>query len=369
VAGSRTLARGAAGGFVKRIDWYIGSTVVSATLLAWLVVVSLEALFAFLGELGDIGRGDYALSDAAAHILFTLPSRAYALFPMAALLGSLLGLGGLAAQSELDALRLAGCSPARLTAAVLKAGVAMLIVVVAIGEGWAPAAQRLAGGLRAAAIAAAAGMQQDFGFWVRDGQTLIRVGNSQVDGTLSDISIFELTGTMQLAAATSAGRAVHEPQGWTLLDARSSRFADDAIVLAHSAQVPWLTGLEPDLARLLTRDAQTLSLREMLQYMDYLQRNGNPDAAYRLAFWQRLSAPLATLVMLTLSVSLVLSRLGRQGTAQRVLAGVVVGLGFKLLAEVTAQAGLVYGAPPWLGALGPVLLVAGVAVLLLRRSA
>ena len=47
---------------MKRLDLYIGKAVVNATLLAWLVVSVLDALFVLLGELGDIGRGDYSLA-------------------------------------------------------------------------------------------------------------------------------------------------------------------------------------------------------------------------------------------------------------------------------------------------------------------
>ena len=93
---------------MNRLDLYIGRVVLLNTLLTWLVVITLEALFAFLGEIGDIGRGDYAVGDAILFILLVLPGRAYQSFPMAALIGSLLGLGGLAAQAELDAFRLAG---------------------------------------------------------------------------------------------------------------------------------------------------------------------------------------------------------------------------------------------------------------------
>ena len=85
-------------------------------------------------------------------VLLILPGRAYQSFPMAALIGSLLGLGGLAAQAELEAIRLAGCSPARLTRSVLQTGVVMLLAVVIVGEGWAPAARQLATQLRTSAI-------------------------------------------------------------------------------------------------------------------------------------------------------------------------------------------------------------------------
>ena len=106
---------------MKRVDRYIGATVASATLLAWLAIVVLEALFVLLGQIADIGRGDYGFADALLFVALGVPTRAWQAFPMAALIGVVLGLGNLAAQFELDAFRLAGCSPQRLTRAVGKA--------------------------------------------------------------------------------------------------------------------------------------------------------------------------------------------------------------------------------------------------------
>jgi lipopolysaccharide export system permease protein len=82
---------------MKRLDLYVGRAVLTATLLAWLVVAVLDSVFTLLGQLGDIGRGNYAFKDALAYVLFSLPTHAYQAFPMAALIGTVLGLGNLAA--------------------------------------------------------------------------------------------------------------------------------------------------------------------------------------------------------------------------------------------------------------------------------
>jgi lipopolysaccharide export system permease protein len=71
--------------------------------------------------------------------------------------------------------------------------------------------------------------------------------------------------------------------------------------------------------------------------------------------------------MLFLSVSFVLGPLGKQSGGQRVLAGVVLGLVFKLINDITAHAGLVYGMPPWLSAALPSSVVFAAGLLLLRR--
>ena len=351
---------------MKRMDRYIGNTVLASILLAWLVVSVLEALFIFMGELGDVGRGGYTLADAALFVLLTLPGRAYQSFPMAALIGSLLGLGNLMVQSELNTFRLAGCSPARITRSVIQAGLAMLLAVVAMGEGWAPLTQQMARQLRATAIFNDVSVQRDAGFWVRDGRRFIQVARSGADGSLHGLVIYTPGDGSRLLSVGSAAQASYVDGQWQLDDIRTTLFSGQAVRIESEAHRVSAHLVDPRLAQLLTRDAQTLTLPELGSYIEYLKRNGSNVAGYRLRYWQRLATPLAVLAMLLLAVGLVLGPLSRQGIGQRILVGVVAGLVFKLVNETSLHAGLVYGIAPWASALLPSLLVSAGGLWLLR---
>lgn len=353
---------------MKRLDLYIGRAVLAATLLAWLVVITLDGLFMFIGQLGDIGRGDYSTLDAAAFVLLSLPARACQAFPMSALIGTVLALGNLAAQSELDAFRLAGCSVARLSAAVLRVGVLMVCGVLLIGEGFAPRGQQLAGQLRSEAIFADLSVQRDAGFWVRDGSRFVQVGQSEVDGSLSAVTIFEVGDGSALKSVTAVDRATPADGTWVLQNVRSSAFHPQRIDVEQAVSVHWPVLIDRRLAELLTRQPGTLSLRELGEYIDYLERNGSDVARYLLNYWQRWAAPVMTLAMLLLAVALVLGPLHKRPLGQRLLVAVFAGLVFKLLAEVIAHAGMVYGLPLLLSAFLPALLVLLPAAVLLRRA-
>ena len=358
----------AAGDGVKQLDRYIGKTVLAATVLTWLVVIMLDGLFIFLGEIGAIGHGDYTLADALLFVLLTLPVRAYQSFPMSALIGSLLGLGSLAAQFELNAFQLAGCSPARLTRSVLQAGVLMLLAVVVMGEGWAPSSQQLARQLRTSAMFDQVSVQRDAGFWVRSGQRMIQVRRSEADGSLSGLVVYDIDSTPRLVSASSVARARFQQGQWHLEDIQGSYFSDRQVDIQRTPQSVWPSLIAPGLAQLLARDAQTLSLSELSRYIDYLQQNGTNVALYRLNYWQRWATPVAVIAMLFLAVSFVLGPVGRLSVGQRILIGVAVGLVFKLFNEITAHAGLVYGVPAWLSAFAPSVTVVVAGLLLLRRT-
>ncbi len=345
---------------MKRLDWYIGRSVLSATLLAWLIVTVLDGLFALLGQLGDIGRGNYVFADAIGYVLLGLPTRAYHTFPMAALIGVVLGLGNLAALSELTAFRLAGCSVRRLGWAVMQVGMLMVATVALMGELVAPPSLQLAQQWRSQAIYDDISVQRDAGFWVHDGRRFIQVAQSLADASLGGIVVYQLAETAQLASVTAARRAIPDTQGWRLDEVRTSQFLSRKIQVSASAEQVWPTLMDARLAQLLTRDTGTLSLPELGEYIDYLQRNGSPIARYALEFWQRWAAPVTALSMLLLAVSLVLGPLGQRPLGQRLLVAVLAGLVFKLLSGVIAHAGLVYGLQPALSAFLPAALVLAV---------
>jgi lipopolysaccharide export system permease protein len=360
----------ARGGGMKRVDRYIGVSVISATLLAWLVIVGLEALFVLLGQFADVGRGDYGFGDALLFVALGVPTRAWQAFPMAVLIGVVLGLGNLAAQFELDAFRLAGCSPRRLTRAVLQAGAVMLAVAMLAGEWAAPHSRHLAGQLRSQAIYAGGGVQPGAGFWVHEGQRFIRVGRSAADGELVGVVIYELAPGPRLRQVTAAQTATPVDGDWLLEQVAVLRFEAERIALTQVPEQELRGVIDTRMARLLTRDADSLALPELAEYIDYLRRNGSDTAAYRLNYWQRVAAPLSVLAMLLLAVALVLGPVGKRAPGQRLLVAVLAGLLFKLLGSVIAHAGLVYGMPPVLGAVMPSLVVlAGIALIAYRPAA
>jgi len=76
-----------------RFDLYLGQSVFTTVLLTWAVLVGLDVVMAFSGEFKDIGKNGYTLGHAAAWVLYTVPRRAYTMFPTAAVIGALMEIG------------------------------------------------------------------------------------------------------------------------------------------------------------------------------------------------------------------------------------------------------------------------------------
>ncbi|WP_287830832.1 LptF/LptG family permease, partial [Idiomarina sp.] len=111
------------------LDRYIGATVLKTSLMSLIVLTGLSGLIRFVEQLKSVGRGSYEVIDAALFVFYSIPRDVEVFFPMAALLGGLIGMGVLASNSELIVMQAAGRSKLNIAGAVMKTAVVMMIAV------------------------------------------------------------------------------------------------------------------------------------------------------------------------------------------------------------------------------------------------
>ena len=70
------------------------------TAMVLAVLLGLFTFMTFIDQLGDLGVGRYGLIDAIRFVVLSIPKTLYEVFPMAALLGAILGLSAMAVDSE-----------------------------------------------------------------------------------------------------------------------------------------------------------------------------------------------------------------------------------------------------------------------------
>ncbi|GIR90509.1 MAG: hypothetical protein CM15mP89_5140 [Gammaproteobacteria bacterium] len=116
-----------------KFDLYVGRSVLLATLGVLLLLVGLDALTSIVDETDDM-RDGYSFLDILIYVGYTLPRRVHEFVPFAALIGALIGLGRLAASSELVVIRAAGVSMFSMATMVLKPALLMAAVGFAVGE-------------------------------------------------------------------------------------------------------------------------------------------------------------------------------------------------------------------------------------------
>ncbi len=349
------------------LDKHIGAHVVWGTMLALLVLLSVFTFTEFVEDLDSVGRGTYSLLRAGEYMVLTLPRRAFELFPVSALIGSLLGLGVLASNSELIVVRAAGVSLARITLSVMKAGALLMVIAIAVGEVLAPIAERLAQERRSVALSNQIALKTGEGFWIRDATSFINIREVLPGQRMADVFIYEFDDGQRLRVATHASTARYEQDQWVLEDITQSVIHEDRVEQRRIEQAVWSSVFEPSLVSVITVRPESLSAIGLLRYLAYLKGNRLSTARYELALWNKLMSPLSTGAMIFLAIPLVLGRLRAVGIGQRVLVGILVGIAFYVLQQTASQMGIVYGLAPILGAAFPTALCLGFGMLLMRQ--
>lgn len=345
---------------MKVIDRYITGTVLRTSGLMVLVVCALSAVSSFLGEANNYVAGDYTTLQLLALIVLEIPKHLHVVMPVVALLGALMGLGGLATHSELVVLRASGLSVGRLGWSVARAGLVVAIATALLGEFLAPVTARLA---EHSALTGNEGVQSIQGsLWVREDQRMIRIDRILSKKVLTDITVYrgvqdsgDGSGLKFIMRAESAR---YVDSQWILHDVRTSVFRGNQVDVRTMNRKVWDIGLEPSYLRLSVTETDELSSLGLYHYSNYLQKNNVAAEKYRMAMWRNLVMPFMVLVLTILALPFSFGALRGAGVGQRLLVGGAAGLGFFMFNEIAVSTSQVYGLPAWLAASWPTILLA-----------
>lgn len=131
------------------LDRYIGKTIFNTIIMTLFMLVSLSGIIKFVDQLRKVGQGEYTALSAGMYTLLSVPKDIEIFFPMAALLGALLGLGQLATRSELVVMQASGFTRLQIAGSVMKTAIPLVLLTMAIGEWVAPQGEQMARNYRA----------------------------------------------------------------------------------------------------------------------------------------------------------------------------------------------------------------------------
>jgi lipopolysaccharide export system permease protein len=348
------------------IDRYLGRAVLTGSSLAFLVLISLTSFFIFIEQLGDL-KGDYTIFKALEYVLFILPGKGYELFHTSILLGSLMSLGSMASNSELLVLRAAGMSIARITWPVLKAGLLLMLFGAFLGEVVAPPAEQYAQKLRTAAITGSTSIHSGQGIWSKNKQNFIKIGIVFPDAELANVTIYTFDDNHRLATILDAKRAVYSSSIWHLKNVTETVFDKQSFEQKHIVEKQFEALIRPEMLDTLSVKEQNLSMLSLYRYMQHLKNNQLDASQYELAFWMKLVKPFSALIMLLIAMPFVFGTLRSSSVGQRLVVGVLLGLGFHMFNQALNHIGVGYGLNAIVSAILPSLLFAAGGIWALKK--
>lgn len=353
---------------ISIIHRYIAKTVITTTLLVVLVVMALTYFINLLGELRDIGVGDYGVAQAALHSLLELPHNIYQFFPMLVLLGGLMGLGILASNHELIVMRVSGISINKIVRAVLSAAIVLALFGVLIGEVISPRAHFLADRHKTSAENGGQAIATATGVWIHEGTNFIHIDREINRHHLEGVTRYEFDSTHHLLTSSYAKALDYSNGQWQLHDLVTTVFLKGHTSHQQSAEATWELTLNPNLLSAGLVEPDEMPLNRLAEYTKHLVDNGLQSNEFQFNFWKRIFQPLTILIMLLLAVPFIFSAPRSVTMGLRMLLGVVIGFIFYILDALLGQLCIVFQWSPILAALLPVLLFAGLGQVWLART-
>ena len=339
---------------MRTLRRYLATEIVAATALVVLALVLLFAFFDLVEQVKDLGRGNYTLRRILFYVLLSVPDHVYALFPVAALIGTLFALAQLVAGSEYTVMRTSGVSTARFVATLASIGGLFAVLTFVIGEFVAPASEQLAQRVRSQSITGLVAQEFRSGLWIKDDTRFINVVEVLPDTTLRGVRIYEFDKDYRLRSISYAQRgAFQADRRWLLQDVVQTRFEGMNTSVETIAETRWQSVLEPDLINVLLVKPEQMSAWNLYSFTQHLKENRQKALRYEIALWTKLTYPLAVVVMIVLALPFAYLQGRQAGVGAKIFAGIMLGIGFHFLNRLFSHLGLLNDWVPVVSALLP----------------
>lgn len=340
------------------LDRYIARAVTRAFLMILFGLTALLSLLAFVEQLSFVGEGQYKLSDALVYTLLTSPSRLLQIAPVAMLLGTLIGLGNLAKNSELTAFRSFGISQARIIGSALKLCLPIILGLFLTAQFIIPMAQQIAQREQAAALGDALPGLSNGGFWTQKNGVFLNVQRYNGESSINGISIFTFTKQATLESFIQADSATLQKDGmWQLNTVTRYIITNGQTSVSVLPKLSWQPFLTTRQLNLLSLPPQTMPPLALYNYIRQLKRQHQVALPYQQTFWSMVAIPLSLIGMTLITGPFVFGLQRSGGAGRNIVVGALIGMSFMLIQQITGYLSLLLAIDPAFSALTPSLVL------------
>ena len=357
---------------MKIRDRYITKTLLNHTLVVILVWLSIYSLFNFISELNSIGREQYTTLEALKYIFLQMPEVAYKQASPVILLGCVLGMGSLATTNQLLVLRVSGISILKLTMLTIKTALIFIIVVITIGEIFAPMASDMAENSRSKALGISFASQSQEGFWIRDGENFINV-QKNIDGKIfRGVTIIEVNSLNKISTVIKSEKAIFD--GKSLEMNNTEIFSIDAskeideISLKEPNSYNKTVSFDQDLIDSLKKEPEELTTWNIIKQIRFLSDNKLRSAIFEVELYKRLIKPITLMAMILLAMLFIFGSTRDSTLGRKIFFGIALGLSFEMLSRIGGAMALSFDFNPVMSAVLPTIVVMVVAIILLIQK-
>lgn len=355
------------------LNRYFFKAISMGILLAIAIFLSLDILVGFISQVGVVGRGDFTIGSALFYTLLTVPHSIYQNFPVSSVVGIMLGLGALAANSELVVIQSSGVSRLKIAAIAVTTLVVWLLPMTLMGEYVVPPAKLLAESFRAAKLNKDVGLGVNSGVWIRDGNIIFNatpVGSGYDERSknivMNNVTVYELDEKLRVKKVSIAEKAIHKIDSWELTNIEVTEFVESGIATKKLDWQLWPSRIEPEILGITHSRPKNLSIRDIVKYKQFQKNKEHIPIKYDIALWSKVSYPLLVIATALTGLPFLFGLLRSGGFGQRLLIGIMLGIVFNLVNRTLLNVGEVFNVHPVVVTVLPSVLIMVVTLWILK---
>jgi len=357
---------------MKIRERYITKTLLSFTLLVLVIWLGIYSFFNFLSEMSSIGQVDYTIFEAFRYIALQIPEVTYKHASPVILLGCVLAMGHLATTNQLMILRVSGMSIFKLTMLTVKIALFFAIVVIAVGEIFAPITSEEAEKGRSKALDISIASQSQEGFWIRDGGNFINV-QTNIDGeTFKDLTIIEVNSSNKISTVMTSEVATFDGKSLEMDKAEifSIDGSDDINSISLQELNPYrkAVSFDEDLIDSLKKEPDELTTWNIIKQIQFLSENKLRSRIFEVELYKRLIKPITLIAMILLAMLFIFGSTRNVTLGRKIFFGVAISLSFEMLSRISGAMAISFDFNPLMSAVLPTIVVMVIAITLLIQK-
>ncbi len=348
---------------MKTIRRLIYGEVLVAVAFVTACFLALFFFFDFVDELQHVGKnnGIYEVKHAFMFVLLLMPSRLYDLMPISVLIGTIFVMARLAQSSEFTILRTSGLGPTMALRNLIGIGLGFVAFTFVMGDYVSPLCDRYGQFLKVRYMGAEIRVGQT-GAWLRETQDdrriFVNINTLSSDGNPKGIRIFEFDPDGNWVALIKANKAdITNDDSWTLYQVERNQLQDENTLIRQKVpQQRWATDISSEMISVALLKPNRMRTTDLFQYIRHLSANKQTTQRFEIEFWKKVFYPLSCLVMVVLALPFAYLHFRSGNIASHVFGGVLAGISFFLLNNVSSYVGNINSWTPWFAAAAPGLL-------------
>ncbi len=348
---------------MKTIRRLIYGEVLVAVAFVTACFLALFFFFDFVDELQHVGKnnGIYEVKHAFMFVLLLMPSRLYDLMPISVLIGTIFVMARLAQSSEFTILRTSGLGPTMALRNLIGIGLGFVAFTFVMGDYVSPLCDRYGQFLKVRYMGAEIRVGQT-GAWLRETQDdrriFVNINTLSSDGNPKGIRIFEFDPDGNWVALIKANKAdITNDDSWTLYQVERNQLQDENTLIRQKVpQQRWATDISSEMISVALLKPNRMRTTDLFQYIRHLSANKQTTQRFEIEFWKKVFYPLSCLDMVVLALPFAYLHFRSGNIASHVFGGVLAGISFFLLNNVSSYVGNINSWTPWFAAAAPGLL-------------